>query len=654
MATTATRSLFAALAAVSFLLSACGGGGGGTPSASQPVQPTQPGATAAAPFTGVAVDRGTGFDGQSRRQILSAVEAARPVFGVSFAPAGQPQRLIQALAVEATPAKTMAPDELMNGAERAYGSLFPPQPASQEGVANGMTFRFRFYAATGWYLGVVTAGPNLGHVYTLKDGALTDHGTSAYWTCQFEPSRCGPTITAARLVLADGTSRSAVGATSVPAKRTKLVTTWSEPLACTGVGSEGKVGDLWMRVECSGAELSFTPGRSGEERWPFGSTNTVTMTGVRGVSNFPSATESVSFTTRAAGAGGEAKVFAANFYANGDPTNPFYGDAVTVFRQSGTTQGVKWPGLPTSTNWAGMRHIAVDPVMGVVYVGGAGLFLYRFDLETHEPMQPIDLNLPEAPWHNIQVVSVQGTDVCAAFGRVDLPSYAAQGVLGCWNRYTRERSFKSAVNHLVPPGMMVIDMVPVPERGAYYAAAYETDAVDVIQDDRGRFKEEMRPGTRGLVVEIDAETKAIKRTFAVGAGPRSVVYDAARSRLVVANSGDRTLGLIDLSSGNVVTRALPGFTSYQRPMRAAIVGGELWVSNYAEMLVAFNLDTIQEVYRIPAGRVAKFFTYVNGNIYCSEEGFDSVAVVSLASGSITRTIQGSRGPGYITGYAPPQ
>lgn len=655
MATTATRSLTAALAAVSFFLAACGGGGGGSPSATptQPVQPTQPGATATAPFTGVVVDKGTGFDGSPRRQILSATANSQPVLDVSFAPVGTTPRLAQALAVEATPAKTMAPDELMNSAQRVFPALFPSSPDSQEGVADGKTFRFRSYVATGWYLGVVTAGPNLGHVYTLSAGVLTDHGTAAYWSCQFEPSRCGPTITASRLVFADGTNIPAAGATNVLAKGTKLVTTWSEPLACAGVSGEGKVGELWMKVACSGNELSFTPGRTGEERWPFGSTSSVSMTGVRGVSNFPSATESVSFTTRVAGAGAGPKVFVANYGANGDPGSPYYGDAVSIISQSGAIQGVKLPGLPTAVGWAQMQRLAVDPTAGMVYVGGAGLFLYRFDLETGQALAPLDLNLPEAPWHIVQGIALQGSEVCVAMGRRDYLEYTSKGVLECWNRYTQERTYRSAANHLVPADMVVMDLVSVPERDVYYAVAYETTAYNLIMGEGGDLREEITSGSKGVVVEVDAKTKAIKRTFTVGAGPRSVVYDATRTRLVVANSGDRTLSLIDLASGNVVTRALPGFTGFQRPMQAKIVGGELWLSNYYSQLVALSLDSLQETRRVTAGYLAEYFDYVGGEFY-STRGFHNQITATTPVTNASRTLQGVLGAHYLVGYTPPQ
>ena len=651
MATTATRSLSAALAAISLLLSACGGGGG----SASPVtsQPTQPGPMAAAPFTGAAIDRGTGFDGQSRRQILSATDVPKPVFGVSFVPLGQAQRPLQALAVEATPAKTMTPDEIMSGAERKFASLFPPQPPSQEGVANGMTFRFRFYASTGWYLGVVTAGPNLGHVYTLKENVLTDHGTAAYWTCQFEPSRCGPTITASRLVFADGTSVSAAGATGVFAKKTTLVTTWSESLACAGVSGEGRVGDLWMTVSCSGRELSFTPGRTGEERWPFGSTNTVTMTGVRSTSGFPSATESVSFATRVAGAGAGPKVFVVNYNANGDPASPSYGDAVTVIGPNGISQTVRLPGLPTGPMWAQMQRLAVDPVMGVVYVGGAGVSFYRLDLETGEVLRSLDLILPEAPWHIIQGIAYQGSDVCVALGRRDLSDYASKGVLSCWNRSSLERTFKSAANYLVPTDMVVMDLVSVPERGVYYAVAYETNAYSLIMGEGGSLREEIAPGSKGLVVEVDAATKAIKRTFVVGSGPRSAVYDGGRNRLIVANSGDRTLSLIDLGAGNVVTRALTGFTGSQRPMQLKVAGGELWLSNYDKQLVALSPDTLQETRRTAGGLLAEYFDFVAGELYSTRDGFNTITIANPSTGAV-RMLQGILGPWYLAGYTPAQ
>lgn len=209
---------------------------------------------------------------------------------------------------------------------------------------------------------------------------------------------------------------------------------------------------------------------------------------------------------------------------------------------------------------------------------------------------------------------------------------------------------------------MVMEAVVVPERNTFYVLAAEALAYDLIVDtSNGTLKQEFTQGTAGTVYELNADTKAVLRAFTVGTGPRGAVYDAARKRLIVANSGKTAAGnielsIIDLETGRVTAQRLPGFTGYQRPQSVVLARGQLWVSDYVNAVVALDLATFMETRRVQVGAYPVFFAEVGGQLYVPLPrvtfGGDKVAVVDLVTYSLTSLIPVGEGPWYVVGFIP--
>lgn len=649
----ANRLYCAALAAVSLFLAACGGGDDTSTVAS-----ANP---AVAAFTGPAVSGGTTFPGESRLKALAA-SAAEPVqkpvidFRFVLATGGG-----GAAALAAPAPEVGSPDYLLDLSERAFPELFPNRPTSQEVVLDGATYRYRYHETVDTYIGVQTAGSDVGGVYAIgpfTGGALQRYETVRHWTClpENEPSFCGPKLLRSELLPPSGAAVPAAGAVNVSAKGTRLRLTYDEALNCAEVAGTGVVGQIVLTVACDKETITFTPGTPGEERWPFGTVNTVTVGGLSGPSGYPSAAASVSFTTRSAAAGSHTRVFVANFEATAEG-----GHDVSMINAA--TRAVTPVNLGDTLNSVVPQRLAVDPVAGVVYVGAGGDRFYRVDLETGQSLTPLWPDpTGEYPgfWHTVQGLVIAGQDICAAMGRQDFTEYVYRNRLLCWDRFTLQPSFRSNSDYLAGPSMVVMETVAVPERNRFYVVAAEALAYTFIVDPsaKGTLKQEFTPGSAGTVYEVNADTKAVMRTFTVGAGPRGAVYDAARKRLIVASSGKTAAGnvelsLINLETGQVTAQRLPGFTGYQRPQWLVLARGELWVSDYVSAVVALDLATFAEKRRVRVGDSPVFFAEVAGKLYVPVPRDNKIVVVGLDTNSLTGSpIPSDEAPWYVAGFVP--
>lgn len=661
MATTAFSRILAATAAVLIGLlglSGCGGTGNGD---------DKPSALSAAPvksiteaLSGPAVDNGTTFDGRPRMQALSApasqsVAVTQPVIDFSFVfseGATKPAQAQALAAAEAPSAGTITWDQLADYVERTYPGLFPGHQASQPLVSEGVTYVVRYYPVLpdgkGNYIGVTPDGRVYGYGQ-FTNYVLTQYGDLATWT--------GPRLVSAKIVSSDGTSVEA-GTSEVSAKGTKLVLGYDKPLGCVGVGGTGKIGTIIATISCDPVAKTVTvvPGLPGELRWPFGTKNTVTVGGFLGQDGLPSPQATTSFTTRSVAAGSSTRVYVANRGATADG-----GHDVSII--DAATLVVKPVNLADVLNGVTPQHLTVDVQAGVLYVGAGGDRFYRVDIETGvslAPFYPDPANEYPGYWHTVQGLVIAGSDICAAMGRRDLPEYVYRNRLLCWNRFTLEPSFRSNSDYLAGRSMVVMDLVAVPERNAFYAIAAETLAYTLKTDSTGQYlKEEFVPGSAGTVYELNADTKAVVRTFAVGAGPRSAVYDATRKRLIVANSGlttggKATLSLIDLETGQVTTQILPGFVGDQRPMLPVITRGELWITDYVSAVVALDPGSFAEKRRVQVGAFTapEFFAEVGGRLYVSIQPGRKVAVVDLVTYSVASLTTGGYGPVCVVGFVP--
>ncbi len=637
------RSLFlAAVAAVSILASGCGGG-------------NESSSSKTAPFAGVA---------QPDQRLMSA---PRSMTRASFGNATAPGAASNTTKLQVADTGVTSPhDRLFDWAEGVYSEYFPSHQPTQVGDYEGVSYDFRCYVTTSDNcVGVAKTGTDVGGVYGIGPyvgGQLVRFGHIDGFTCLIEPTDCGPhimqthirnAVTGAILVA------NANGATGVPAKGTVLELTYTGLLNCAGVDGVRTIDQIVLTVTCRGQTLTFTPGLPGETRWPYASTNTVTAAGVQNLEGYPSPSETVAFGTRSVAAGSGTRVYVANFEATAAG-----GHDVSVI--DAATQAIRPVNLGDTLNSVSPQRLVVDAVAGVVYVGAGGDRFYRVDIETGVSLAPFYPDpTGEFPgyWHTVQGLVIAGQDVCTAMGRQDFTEYVYRNRLLCWNRFTLQPSFRSNSDYLAGRQMVVMEAVAVPERNTFYVLAAEALAYDLIVDTsnaNGTLKQEFIPGSTGTVYELDANTKAVVRRFTVGAGPRSAVYDAARKRLIVANSGKTSAGhielsVIDLETGLVTAKRL-GFTGDQRPQSVVLARGQLWVSDYVNAVVAFDLVTFVETRRVQVGAYPVFFTETAGRLYVPLPrvtfGGDKVAVVDLATYSLASLIPVGKAPWYVVGFTP--
>ncbi len=632
------RTLCAALAAVSFLvLSGCGGGG----SATTPSAPVTDKPIVAVPFTGSAVDRGTVFDGSPRAQALSVPPSVAPAtIEIRFTPAktGQGGRA-QALAVNTD---QVSNDELFDWAAVRYPSLFVGAASTNYNVlADGNSYDYRDYR--GNLVGVRVGGSDVGGVYGIgpyTGNVLVRFGALGDFKCQVKPTLCGPKLLQATLVTADR-QVPADGATDVVAKLTRLTLTYDQVLNCTGVSGTGKMGQVLATVTCdsAGKTVNILPGLPGEERWPMGASNTLTVGGIQGSLGYPSAATTLSFTTRSATTNGQ--VFVGNWKGN------FTTKAgVSIVSASGASRTVHLGDALGSYQFTN-GHLAWSAVAGVVYAAPAtyAQFLYRLDGETGVVLSAFQLDPAPALAHGIHSVASSPTQVCVILGNQYPDAYIWQGKVICFNHLTGERLETG-------PGFIPADMVSMrlhysATTGKFYSLNAARSGMYGEQDTY-KSRDGYRAGTSGTVTEFGCESSCqISRTFTVGSVPQDVVEDGGV--LSVANSGDNTLSTITLSTGNVVTRGLPGLTGqWQHAMRLLIdpVTKRLLVSDYDSHVVAYDPATLQETGRVMTGDMPMGMTLVGNEVWVAlprkDIWFDgdSVAVLDRQTLAVKRVIAG--------------
>lgn len=635
MATTVLR-LSALAAAVMALISfsGCGGRGDEPSTATVSISP------AAVAFSGQAVDSATDFAGKPRMKALSAPasqSAAQPVIDFRFVLATGGAKAAAALA--AAPESEVGSVEWFLGlAERSFPDLFPDQFATQEVVLDGATYRYRFHQSANAYIGVQTVGSDVGGVYAIgpfTGGELRRFETVRYWTClpENEPTFCGPKVLASELRPSDGQVIPAAGATNIPAKKTSLRLVYDQALNCAGVSGTGVVGQIVLTVTCDGQTVTFTPG---EERWPFGTVNTVTVAGLRNLEGYPSASVSVGFTTRAA--------LANSMLYVGNATHGPIGErsaAAVNLQSSGVTQ-INFDG--SRQGFGGARRVAVDPLTGTVWYGMMGtVSLYRVDMETDTALDPILLDLETM--HPVQGLILTDTDLCVAFGQAAWASYSRQNQLECRSRTTMQTAFKSTAGFLADAStMMTIGLRYLPfgtEKKLYALSADKASHFGEVWDGSGGIREGYEPGMKGEVTEIDATTYQVTNRFQVGSVPQGIDRDPATGDLYVVNSGDRSLSVIT-RNGRVTTVSLAtAFTGMQRPMRIKVdqPRKKFYVTDYLGGVVVFDLVTRREVTRLPVGVLPVDLTMSTDSLYVVAMS-GTVTEIALSTLTVRRTFGG--------------
>lgn len=631
MATTAFSRLFAATAAVLIGLSGCGGGGDESSVASVK--------SVAEALNGPAVDFGTTFDGRPRMQALSvpvseSVAAIKPVIDFRFTVnnSGAPAQALAISASAAEAADTITWDQLADYVERTYPSLFPGHQTSQPLESEGVNYVVRYYPVLpdgrGNYIGMTPDGRVYGYGQ-FTNYVLTQYGDLSTWT--------GPRLVSAKIVSDDGQSVDA-GAGEVSAKGTKLVLGYDKALGCAGVGGTGKVGAIIATISCDATAktVTFVPGLPGEQRWPFGAKNTVTVGGLVGQDGLPSPQATASFTTR------PVAVSASVYVGNGSPGPVGAQSAAAINLQSGAVTQVNLDG--SRQGFGGARRVVVDPLTGTVWYGMLGtVALYRTDMETSRELPPVLLDLERT--HALQGLALTEDDLCAVFGQTNSLPYSRQNQLECRNRTTLQVAFTSPAGYLADANtMMTIGMRYLPfgaEKKLYALSADKTSHFGEVWDGNGAIREGYLPGTRGEVTEIDATTYQVTNRFQVGSVPQGIDRDSATGDLYVVNSGDRSLSVID-RNGRVTTVSLAAaFTGMQRPMRIKIDQSrkKFYVTDYLGSVVVFDLATRREVNRLPTGVLPIDLAMSADSLYVvSMDG--KVTEITLDTPTVRRTFSG--------------
>lgn len=144
-------------------------------------------------------------------------------------------------------------------------------------------------------------------------------------------------------------------------------------------------------------------------------------------------------------------------------------------------------------------------------------------------------------------------------------------------------------------------------------------------------------GMSNNVTVIDAATKAVETTIAVGTNPVGA-WPGTDGMMYVDNESAKTLTVIDATSLNVVRTYNLGFVP---GMAATAPNGELWVTDAEHGKVVFysaTADTKLGELATAGGAHAIAFSGDGMTGYVSNQSAGSVSVIDIATRSVTKTI----------------
>lgn len=144
-------------------------------------------------------------------------------------------------------------------------------------------------------------------------------------------------------------------------------------------------------------------------------------------------------------------------------------------------------------------------------------------------------------------------------------------------------------------------------------------------------------GGSNNVTVIDAATKAVETTVAVGTNPVGA-WPGKNGMMYVDNESDKTLTVIDATSLNVVGTYNLGFVP---GMAATAPNGELWVTDAEHGKVVFysaTADTKLGELATGGGPHGIAFSADGTTGYISNQNAGSVSVVDIPTRSVTKTI----------------
>ncbi|MFZ3032124.1 MAG: hypothetical protein WA082_03745 [Candidatus Moraniibacteriota bacterium] len=620
MAAISLRNMFsAAVAAMILSLSACGGGGSGGEGDQTPtpiVVTTPPTTVVPDPATPVTVPPVPVV--LTTQAIASAPAETSPVLrsairsGQSPAPVASPSvsfavgGIAKALPLSATTStvRVITGTQLMNFVEGAIPSLFPEHAIDREITGGGVVYQWRWYSN-----GNIIAVDSNGNIYGLGPYVGSDtvahlFGTLTQFTCIVDAEMCRPLVVGSLVVPQNG-------AVNVPLSGTVITVPFDRPVVCPGGSTTDTFGAIQGTMTCSTTATSATVTIVTAEL-PENALITVTLGGFRSVENIEMVSYSWSFTTvKKPVVVPVVKVVTANNHSG------FYGDrganAVSIIDPS--IKAVGQSVLPSVPGYLFVNHIDIDSGKGTIYVG-AGLtwVLHRVDAKTGValPSFVIDSVAAGSYGHGIRGIAHSDKAVCIVTGiwQQTTYSYYWQNRLICFDPITGNKVFNSnGQNNFVGDATMIpTKLLYSATRGKFYV---------IVATDAGRFEESttgsngrdgFKPGTPGMVVEIDATTYQKGRTWNVGSMPLDA--EIVGNTLMVVNAGDKSLSKIDLSvaaTANAVTTIdwKNTFTGLANPtnIKVDLERGVYYVSDWENSVRVMRLATDQQDGRIVIGDV---------------------------------------------------
>lgn len=441
----------------------------------------------------------------------------------------------------------------------------------------------------------------------------------------------------------------------------QIVIDMSESVQCPGAASnvvtlQGGGMQIAGTLTCgSGAESNRLSFGLGSVRLLYGTSYTVTIGGsIRDLAGNVMTTAYVSqFATRAQPVVASTRIYTANSGAT--PTNG--AQYVSAINPSGGYTVEHTTFSRSSYQWT----IAADSAAGKVY--SAGISTSRgvdvIDVATGATTS-ISFDPDESVFEYIEALAVGSSGVYVAYSnrqgwpyqptlrnRIFRIDRLTQAVVGRSVRLTADDSLENSMT----PIALVVHPDPAVKR--IYVLSAAMSVRDIIDASCGTYA--YQPGTVGTVTELDAETLAVVRTFAVGSVPISGVIDRSTNRLIVGNAGDRTFSAVDLTTGVVTTSArLASFIGCRQPVGMVLdASGRLLVSNAHDGVHVFDAALTETALvmtgssSVPIGLAA-----ATGKAYVALWGMGYNSVAEITGTSVTRTISVGLNPVGITAFTP--
>lgn len=426
----------------------------------------------------------------------------------------------------------------------------------------------------------------------------------------------------------------------------KVEATYDEALNCTDVsGKIVQVAGVDATVSCDGTakKMSLSP----KSALPADTLVTATIPAATDMAGNKGLPVAVTFKTVTP------VVTSAKLYVGLNP-NVDGSNAVAIVNK--TTGAVKQVGFPGVPGFGPLYANVVDALAGKVYFAPRGGFkIYVLDLATDAALASIDLDPTLARNDLVWDLTLTESEVCAAMSS-SRPVGASQNRLQCWDRWTNVSTFSGANNTLATSDMFTtaIRYVATPMKKIYAINAVDS----AIEGSDPRHP----AGTKGTLVVLNPVTKAVEQTVSVGSVP--VAFDVSKTtgKVYVANSGDKTVSIVNLAAGTVETMALPNYPGmYQRPTSIVVDDGRdrLYVTDNVSSVVVYQLSTRQELTRISlAGLSAGLYSIpttikmVGSDLWVSFTGLNSLVVISADTLLVTQTVSVGSSPVAFASYAP--